>query len=75
MDPNATLARIVDALRGRGPSCPTPDLEDAEEALDDLIAWVAGNGFLPGVSHEALLLLLTCTRNDVTAQRREEESY
>jgi len=68
MDPQACLLRIFDALNAG-------ELEEAEDALDDLTAWLSGGGFMPKLDSDMLLTLLMHTRNDVTAQRREEEAY
>lgn len=40
MDPDATLARLLDALT-RG------DLDEAFAAFDDLTTWISSGGFLP----------------------------
>ena len=40
MDPDATRARFLDALRDRDP-------DEALHALADLANWIAGDGFLP----------------------------
>ena len=40
MDPDATLALLLDAVVAG-------DMEMAEAALDDLTSWVTSGGFLP----------------------------
>lgn len=45
MDPQATLAKLLDALH-RGED---DDRDDALEALEDLAEWIKKNGFLPHV--------------------------
>jgi len=40
MDPDATLARFLDA-------CNDEDREEATEALEDLLGWIKRGGFLP----------------------------
>lgn len=40
MDPNACLARFLDALRDK-------DRNEAYDALQDLAEWIGRDGFLP----------------------------
>ena len=45
MDPNATLARILDALCAK--QFRPANAAEARYALEDLIAWLARGGFSP----------------------------
>lgn len=55
MDPDATLADLMDAWRAN-------DWGEVEMAAADLLGWLALEGYVPVVGRDALKALLACCR-------------
>jgi hypothetical protein len=60
MDPNATLARLIDAIQ-------EGDWEEALAASQDLTDWLLCGGFMPTITADQMVIL--CSLTNTICQR------
>lgn len=69
MDPVAAFARFMDLLE----TDDTDDTAEAREVLSEIEHWLGSGGFVPELTREQMLQLLTLAHNDLSTQIIEKE--